>query len=238
MLKVDFVTLFPDLVVAAMGDSIMKRAQTAGLLAVRTSNPRDFTHDNHRTVDDKPFGGGAGMLLKAEPVAQAIDALEPAPDSAIVMTDPTGALFNQEAANELAQRDHIVFVCGHYEGIDDRIRQTYATHVFSIGDYVLTNGELPALIMADAIVRLLPGVLGSTQSLEQDSHADGLLSAPQFTKPEVWRDQKVPEIVRSGDHQKLERWKRAQALKITRERRPDLFAKAELQKGDLELLGE
>ncbi len=238
MLKVDFVTLFPDLVVAAMGDSIMKRAQAAGLVEIRTSDPRDYTHDKHRTVDDKPFGGGAGMLLKPDPVAQAIDALEPAPGAAIVMTDPTGSLFEQASAHNLAQYGHVVFVCGHYEGIDDRIRQTYATHVFSIGDYVLTNGELPALIMADAIVRLIPGVLGSAQSLAQDSHSDGLLSAPQFTKPEVWRDQKVPEIVRSGDHQKLERWKRSQALKLTRERRPDLFAKAELRKGDLDLLGE
>jgi tRNA (guanine37-N1)-methyltransferase len=238
MLRVDFVTLFPDMVMGAVGHSILKRAETAGKVAYRTSDPRDFSTDKHRTVDAKPYGDSAGMLLMAEPVACAIDALEPAEGAAIVMTDPTGTLFDQEAAATLARHQQVIFVCGHYEGIDDRIRQTYATHVYSIGDFVLTNGELPSLVMADAIVRLLDGVLGSARSLEQDSHADGLLSAPQFARPETWRDCAVPEVLRSGDHRRLELWRRAQALQITRDRRPDLFARAELMKGDLELLSE
>jgi tRNA (guanine37-N1)-methyltransferase len=234
MLRIDFVTLFPEMVLDALGHSIAKRAGEAGLAYYGASNPRDFTADKHRTVDDSPFGGGPGMLMKAEPVAQAIESVGTA--DAIVMTDPTGPLFDQAAARELSGAGHIVFVCGHYEGIDDRIRQHYATHCFSIGDFVLTNGELPALVMADAIVRLLPGVLGSEESLEIDSHSDGLLSAPQFTRPEEWRGMAVPPVLLSGNHAEIARWKRREALRLTRSQRPDLFVRAELVEGDLKLL--
>jgi len=235
MLRLDFVTLFPEMIQGVLGTSMMKRAADAKSVEFGTSNPRDYTTDKHRTVDDSPFGGGPGMLMKAEPVAQAIEALGKV--DAIVMTDPTGRLFTQGNAKRLSELGHVVFVCGHYEGIDDRIRQRYATDVFSIGDFVLTNGELPALVMADAIVRLIPGVLGSEESLSIDTHADGLLSAPQFTRPEVWRDLTVPPVLLSGNHGEIEKWKRVQSLEVTRQTRPDLFAKAHLTEKDLKLLG-
>ncbi|MFI5384680.1 MAG: tRNA (guanosine(37)-N1)-methyltransferase TrmD [Fimbriimonadales bacterium] len=233
-MRLDFVTLFPEMVLGTLGHSITSRAADGGFASYGASNPRDFTTDRHRTVDDNPFGGGPGMLMKAEPVAQAIESLGPA--DAVVLTDPTGRLFTQGDARALSSLGHVVFVCGHYEGIDDRIRQRYATHVFSIGDFVLTNGELPALVMADAIVRLIPGVLGSEESLAIDSHSDGLLSASQFTRPEDWRGLGVPPVLLSGNHAEIERWKRREALKLTREQRPDLFARACLSDEDLKLL--
>lgn len=234
MLRIDFVTLFPDMVLGAMKASMMKRAQEAGLAQFGATDPRDFATDRHRTVDDSPFGGGPGMLMKAEPVAQAIESLGPL--DAVVFTDPTGCLFKQPHAAELAQRERIAFVCGHYEGIDDRARARFATHTFSIGDFVLTNGELAALAMADATIRLIPGVLGSPESLQIDSFGDGLLSAPQYTRPEDWRGMRPPAVLLSGDHEAIARWKRRESLATTRTSRPDLFAKARLTADDLKLL--
>lgn len=234
VLRIDFVTLFPEMVLGALDHSIPRRAADAGRVAFGVANPRDFTSDKHRTVDDSPFGGGPGMLLKAEPVARAIESLGAA--DAVVLTDPTGEAFTQSAATELSRTEHVVFVCGHYEGIDDRVRRAFATHVFSIGDYVLTNGELAALVMADSVVRLAPGVLGNEESLGIDSHSDGLLSAPQFTRPEIWRDLPAPAVLLSGDHRKVADWKRRESLQITRSRRPDLFARAKLSAADLKLL--
>lgn len=235
MLRVQFVTLFPDMVLQAVGHSMLRRASDAGRVSFETADPRAFTRDKHRTVDDKPFAGGPGMLLKPEPVAQAIESLG-VEGAAIVFTEPTGTRFEQRHARELSQQPRVMFVCGHYEGIDERVRAHYATHAFSLGDFVLTGGELPALVMADAIVRLVPGVLGSEESLAIDSHADGLLSAPQFTRPEVWRDLEVPGVLLSGDHQAVARWKRQRALRLTRDVRPDLFCRATLEKADLDLL--
>lgn len=234
MLRVGFVTLFPEMIRQAVGHSIVRRAVEAGLVAFETQNPRDFTTDKHRTVDDSPFGGGPGMVMKAEPVARAIEAL--GDREAVVFTDPTGVPFSQALAHELAGKGSVAFVCGHYEGIDDRARERFATHTISLGDFVLTNGELPALVMADAVVRLLPGALGSEESLGIDSFGDGLLSAPQYTRPEVWRDLAVPLVLRSGDHAAIAKWKRATALRTTRARRPDLFARAALTAEDLKLL--
>jgi tRNA (guanine37-N1)-methyltransferase len=174
------------------------------------------------------------MLMKAEPVALAIESLGQA--DAVILTDPTGRLFTQADAKSLADLSHVVFVCGHYEGIDERVRERFATHVFSIGDFVLTNGELPALVMADAIVRLVPGVLGSEESLQIDSHSDGLLSAPQYTRPEVWREMPAPPVLLSGNHSEIAKWKRRVSLKLTRRQRPDLFAKATLTDADLKLM--
>ncbi|MBI5705528.1 MAG: tRNA (guanosine(37)-N1)-methyltransferase TrmD [Armatimonadetes bacterium] len=294
MLRVDFVTLFPEMVLPAIRHSMMKRAEESGLVAFGAVNPRDFTHDKHRTVDDDPFGGGPGMVMKCEPVWAAVESLvgslegwkggdqdeavclpPPAPPSfsasrktregspcpqsairdpqsairnpksvirnpksrvAVVLPDPTGPLFQQSDAHELAQTDQIVLLCGHYEGIDDRIRQLLATHVFSMGDYVLTGGELPALTIADAVVRLLPGVLGCSGSLEQDSFFDGLLSAPQFTHPETFQGATIPEVLRSGDHGGAATWKRLQSLRTTRQNRPDLFWRATLEKRDADML--
>jgi tRNA (guanine37-N1)-methyltransferase len=176
------------------------------------------------------------MLLKPDVVSKAIQNLKPKKSAAIVFCEPSGKLFTQEAARELSQKEEVVFVCGHYEGIDDRVRQLFATHVFSIGDYVLTGGELPALVMADAVVRLIPGVLGSPESLEIDSHAAGLLSAPQFTRPEVFEGLPVPEVLTKGDHKAAQRWKKAESLKVTRQNRPDLFARAKLENDDPDML--
>lgn len=235
MLRVQFVTLFPEMVLQAVGHSMLRRASDAGLVAFEAADPRSFTTDNHRTVDDRPFGGGPGMLMKAEPVAQAIESFG-SEGAAIVFPDPTGARFDQATAVELEAAGRVMFVCGHYEGIDERVRERYATHTLSIGDFVLTGGELPALLMADAIVRIVPNVLGSDQSLGIDSHADGLLSAPQFTRPEIWREMAVPEVLLSGDHGAIARWKRKAALETTRQRRPDLFCRAPLEKNDADLL--
>jgi tRNA (guanine37-N1)-methyltransferase len=229
-MRIDFVTLFPEMVLNAVDHSILKRASQADLVEFDAVNPRDFTTDKHRTVDDNPYGGGPGMLMKCEPLAAAIDSLDLEEDTAIVLTDPTGSLFTQAIARELSERQHVVFLCGHYEGIDDRIRELYATHTLSIGDYVLTGGELPSLVMADAIVRLLPGALGSPDSLEADSFHDALLSAPQYTRPEEFRGLKVPEVLLSGHHEHIRKWRREQSLLLTKRRRPDLLSSANLDK--------
>lgn len=221
---------------APLGHSILGRAAAAGKVAFRTANPRDYAYDRHQKVDDTPFGGEPGMLIRAEPVALAIESLTPDDQAAIVLTDPAGLPFDQNAAQLLSERSQVIFLCGHYEGIDHRIKTRFCTHAYSIGDFILTNGELPALVMADALVRLLPGVLGNAASLEADSHSDGLLSAPNFTRPEVWRDEPVPAVLRSGDHKAIAKWRRQQALLTTRGTRPDLLAKARLEKGDLDVL--
>ena len=224
------------MVLEAVGHSMLRRAAESGLVSFHGTNPREFTTDKHRTVDDTPFGGGPGMLMKAGPVDAALGSVIAGDKVAVVMPDPTGALFGQEDAQELSELEQLVFLCGHYEGIDERVCEKWVTHRFSIGDYVLTGGELPALVMADAVVRLLPGVLGDASSLGIDSHSDGLLSAPQYTRPEVWDGRLVPEVLRSGDHGAIAKWKRAHSLQVTRERRPDLFARATLAKSDLVLL--
>ncbi len=239
-MRIDFVTLFPEMVLPCLGHSILGRAASRGLVQFGTANPRNYTYDRHAKVDDTPFGGEPGMLIKAEPVALAIDSLLNVPEQshspAIILTDPAAPLFSQSDASELSALPHLIFLCGHYEGFDHRVKTQLATHAFSIGDYVLTNGELPALVMVDSIVRLLPGVLGSAESLEADSHSEGLLSAPNYTRPEVWRGEEVPEVLRSGNHQAIAEWRRHQALRLTQELRPDLLAKAQLSKADLKLL--
>jgi len=223
-MKIDFVTLFPDLVKATLEHSIPARAQKMGAVKFRTINPRDYCYDPHRKVDDAPFGGHPGMLLRAEPVAVSIEkSLQPSGRVAVVITEPSGVPFRQINAKELSIYDQVIFVCGHYEGIDHRVEETFATHVFSIGDYVLTNGELPALVMADAIVRLLPNVLGSSLSLEEDSFSNGLLSAPNYTRPEVWRGQPIPDVLKSGNHKKIAAWRDAESKRITADRRSDLL---------------
>lgn len=235
-MRVDFVSLFPEMLAAPLGHSILGRAAAAGKVAFRAANPRDYAYDRHQKVDDTPFGGEPGMLIRAEPVALAIESLTPDEQTAIVLTDPAGLPFDQTAAQLLSERSQVIFLCGHYEGIDHRIKTRFCTHAYSIGDFILTNGELPALVMADAVVRLLPGVLGNAASLEADSHSDGLLSAPNFTRPEVWRDEAVPSVLRSGDHKAVAKWRRQQALLTTRDNRPDLLAKARLEKADLDVL--
>ncbi|HSI73755.1 MAG TPA: tRNA (guanosine(37)-N1)-methyltransferase TrmD [Fimbriimonas sp.] len=236
-MRIDFVTLFPEMVLAGLRHSILARAEERGLVSFGAVNPRDYTYDRHGKVDDTPFGGEPGMLIKVEPVARALETTSlQAPGSRVevVLTDPAAPLFSQAAAQDLSSADQVVFLCGHYEGFDHRVKKRLATRAYSIGDYVLTNGEMPALVMADAIVRLLPGVLGSAESLAADSHSDGLLSAPNYTRPEVWEGEEVPAVLRSGDHKAVARWRRREALRGTLLHRPDLLAKSSLTKKDLE----
>lgn len=236
-MKIDFVTLFPEMMLPALGHSIMQRAVNQNLVTFSAQNPRDFSTDKHRTVDDSPYGGGPGMVLMAPLVESAVKACNPNPESAIILTDPAGIPFTQSHAEELSQKSHLIFICGHYEGIDERIATQIATHSFSIGDFVLTGGELPALAITDSVVRLLPGVLGSAESHQDDSHSnDGLLGFPLYTRPISFNGEEVPEVLRSGDHKKIAQWRRQQQLIRTKSRRPDLFAQADLQPTDLDLL--
>lgn len=237
-MRIEVVTLFPEMIQQAASHSILGRAQVAGHLELHTIDPRDFTHDRHRTVDDYPFGGGAGMVMKPEPLVAAIEAAT-AGESAVpvLLTAPDGEPFTQALAQELAQLPRFVVVCGHYEGIDERVREGWVTREISLGDYILTGGELAALVMLDATVRLLPGVLGNPTSAQDESFEGGLLEHPQYTRPAVFRERPVPEILLSGHHGNVAKWRRTQALVRTRARRPDLWEKLlPLSKVDQKLL--
>jgi tRNA (guanine37-N1)-methyltransferase len=220
-LGVDVVTLFPEMFVP-LDHSILGRAIRQGLLSVRYVNPRDFTADRHRTVDDYPYGGGPGMVMKPEPVFLAVESVA-GPGSDIVLLSPAGRPFNQQVAAELARGDHLVLICGHYEGVDERVREHLATDEISIGDYVLTGGELAAMVVIDTVARLRPGVLGHAGSAGDESHSHGLLEYPQYTRPPVFRGWAVPERLLSGHHAEIARWRRRQSLERTAARRPDLI---------------
>lgn len=222
-LDIVYVSLFPEMVLNASRYSMLAKAEQKELVRFSAVNPRDFAPLPHRKVDDSPYGGGPGMVMKPEPLSDALESLNLTEDDAVVFTDPTGDPYEQSDAIELAGYRRVVFVCGHYEGIDERVPELYATHVYSIGDYVLTGGELPALVMADSIVRLQPGVLGKAESLAIDSFSDGLLSAPQYTRPEEYKGLRVPDVLLSGHHDNIAAWKQAQAEQRTQEFRPDLF---------------
>jgi tRNA (guanine37-N1)-methyltransferase len=205
-----------------MDESIIKRAKQKGILNLCIHNLRDYTHDKHKTVDDKPYGGGPGMLLKPEPLFEALEAIT-TDNSFIILMTPAGKLFNQEIAKELAKKDNLVIICGSYEGIDERVRDYWVDEELSIGDYILTNGALPAMVVIDAITRLLPGVLGHEESCLQESFSNGLLEYPQYTRPEVFRGMKVPDILLSGNHAAIAKWREEQARIRTAQRRPDLL---------------
>ncbi|HMP72706.1 MAG TPA: tRNA (guanosine(37)-N1)-methyltransferase TrmD [Kiritimatiellia bacterium] len=223
MLAIDVITIFPRMLEGFLAESMMKRAASAGAASFRTIDPRDFTTDVHRTVDDRPYGGGPGMVMKPEPLAAAIESVL-TPHSRLLIMAPQGVPFRQPLAAQLAaQARHLIFVCGHYEGIDDRIRQHFHAQEISIGDYILTNGVLPAAVVIDAVVRLLPGVLGCETSAEQESFSHGLLEAPQFTRPETFRGLDIPPVLKSGNHEAIRTWRQRQALDLTRARRPDLL---------------
>lgn len=224
-MKIDILTLFPEMFAGPFDASIVRRATDRALVSIRLHNLRDWTHDRHRTVDDLPFGGGPGMVLKPEPLFEAVDDLR-SEGAEIVLFTPNGSLLRQPVVEELAQRQHLILICGHYEGVDERVGEHLATRSLSIGDYVLTGGELPAMVLTDAIVRLLPGVLGSPDSTREESLADDLLEYPQYTRPADYRGHEVPSIVRAGNHQELARWKRREALRRTLERRPDLLSES------------
>src|SRR5688572_18890841 len=234
-------TLLPEVFPPYLETSILKRASERGLIKVNIHNIRDYTHDKHHTTDDTPYGGGGGMVMKPEPVFEAVESVlgltpqtSPTPDSKIpiILLTPQGRVFNQKIAKELSAYPRIFLVCGRYEGVDERIREHLVTDEISIGDYVLTGGELPALLVIDAISRLLPDVLGDPTGAEDDSHAMGLLEYPHYTRPPEFRGWKAPDILLSGDHAKIEKWRREQALERTFRKRPDMLEKADLSKDD------
>ncbi len=221
-------TLFPSLVEGVLGESIIGRAQSAGLIEVKAHNIRDFTEDKHRKTDDTPFGGGVGMVMTCQPVFSCFESIkENIPEGSstrVIYMSPKGRMFNHGVARELSKYDNLIFLCGHYEGVDQRIIDGIVDEEISIGDYVLTGGEIPACIVIDAVSRLIPGVLASSECYEGESVASGILEYPQYTKPRVFRDMSVPDVLLSGDHKKIERWRLEEAVKLTRDRRPDLLA--------------
>jgi tRNA (guanine37-N1)-methyltransferase len=220
-MKIDVLTLFPGMFAGPLDESIVKRARNAGLLELGIRNLRDWTHDRHKTVDDRPFGGGPGMLLKPEPIFEAVEQLA-GEQTKVVLLCPQGRRFSQAIAHELAQVQHLVLVCGSYEGFDERIREALADDELSIGDFVLTNGALPAMVVIDAVTRLLPGVLGDDESSSDESFSKGLLEYPHYTRPAEFRGMKVPDVLLSGNHAEIERWRKEQARLRTAARRPDL----------------
>jgi len=240
MLKIDIVTIFPKMVEAALGEGIVGRAIGRGILDVTVLDLRDFATDRHRVVDDVPFGGGPGMVLKPEPLFRAVEHIRTArgnPD-AVLLTTPDGKRFSHGEAERLSRLTHIVLLCGRYEGVDDRVRQHLATEEISIGDYVLSGGELPALVITDAVARLVPGVVGDEASVARDSFARGLLDFPQYTRPAEFQGLPVPPVLLSGHHAEIERWRRREALARTIDRRPDLLDEAGLSADDRRLLRE
>ncbi len=230
-------TLFPEMVMQGLSTSIIGRAVNKGLLSIEAVNIRDYAFNKHNSVDDYPYGGGAGMLMQAEPVYQCYRALEEKMNKKprVVYLSPQGKTFNQTMAEEFAQEEELVFLCGHYEGIDERVLEEIVTDYVSIGDYVLTGGELPAMIMVDAISRLVPGVLHNDVSAEFESFQDNLLEYPQYSRPEMWHDKKVPEVLMSGHHANIEKWRREQSVIRTARNRPDLLEKAELTEKEREI---
>ena len=221
-MKIDVLTLFPGMFPGPLDESIIKRACESGRLRLGIRDLRDFTHDRHRKVDDRPFGGGPGMLMKPEPMFEAVEALR-GEKTRVILTSPAGRPFRQEIAGELAAEEHLLLICGSYEGFDERVRECLADDELSIGDYVLTNGALPAMVIIDSVTRLLPGVLGDDESSVDESFSDGLLEYPQYTRPAEFRGMNVPEVLLSGDHAAIERWRREQARLRTGQRRPDLL---------------
>ncbi|NBH16842.1 tRNA (guanosine(37)-N1)-methyltransferase TrmD [Clostridiaceae bacterium] len=233
-------TLFPDMVLNGLNTSIIGRAVEKGILSVETVNIRDYTKEKHGHVDDAPYGGGAGMVMQAAPVCDAYEALclRLGKRPRVLYMTPQGRVFNQTVAEELAAEEDLVFLCGHYEGIDERALERIVTDELSVGDYVLTGGELPAMVMIDCISRLVPGVLSNDQSAEIESFHDNLLEYPQYTRPEVYDGQSVPEVLLSGHHKKIDQWRREQSIRRTLERRPDLLEKANLTLKEREFLEE
>jgi len=226
MLRIDIISAVPDLLYSPINNSIIKRAKDKGLVQIHVHDLRDYTTDKHQKIDDYPYGGGAGMVLSPQPVFDCIEKLtsERKYDE-VIFTAPDGNEFEQQHANQLSVKSNIIFLCGHYKGVDQRIRDELITREFSIGDYVLSGGELPALVMTDAVTRLIPGVLGDSESALTDSFQDTLLDAPVYTRPATFRGLEIPDVLLSGDHKKIEKWRSDEAEKRTKERRPDLYDK-------------
>jgi tRNA (guanine37-N1)-methyltransferase len=239
----DIFTILPEIFPPYLESSILQRARQRGLVEVRVHNIRDYTHDKHHTTDDTPYGGGGGMVMKPEPIFEAVESVmgsaasqpQPTPVPVVLLT-PQGRVFNQRVAEDLSRHERIALLCGRYEGVDERIREHLVTDEISVGDYVLTGGELPALLIIDAVARLIPGVLGDPEGAQDDSHAMGLLEYPHYTRPPEFRGWRVPDVLLSGDHGKIERWRRDQALLRTFKKRPDMLEKANLSKEDQKIV--
>lgn len=223
-MRIDIITIFPEMFSSVLDASIIKRAQEKGKVRIFVHDLRDYSLDKHRKVDDRPFGGGSGMLMQAEPIFRAVEAIKKKikAKARVILLCPQGDRFTQRAAKELSRRKNLILICGHYEGVDERVRQYLADALISIGDYVLTGGELPAMVLVDSVVRLIPGVLGDKNSLNFESFEGNLLEYPQYSRPAKFRDWTVPEVLVSGDHDKIAAWRKQEALKRTKERRPDL----------------
>lgn len=234
---IDVLTIFPDSFAPVLNESILKRAQKSGKAKIRVNDIRDFSVDKHRKVDDRPFGGGPGMVMSAQPIFSAVEAIKrntryTRRNTRIILLSPQGKTLTQKLAKRLSAFKHLVFICGHYEGVDERVRQYLADEEVSIGDYVLTGGELPAMVLIDCIVRLLPGVLGRSESLEEESFQGGLLEYPHYTRPAVFKGKKVPQVLTSGDHKLIKKWREDKALELTRERRVDLLKASNKQRSE------
>lgn len=240
-MRIDIVSLFPEMFSGPLGQSMMKRAVEKGILDIHVTNPRDFAYDKHRMADDAPFGGGEGMVLKPEPMFRAVAHIKeqfPCENRRVLLLCPGGATFTQQKAKDLAAYEQLVFLCGHYEGFDGRIAEYLGDEAISIGDYVLTGGELPAMVVIDAVARMIPGVLGSQASAQTDSFYQALLAYPQYTRPREFAGMAVPEVLLSGDHAKIAAWRRRQSLRNTLTQRPDLLEKAQLSAADHKMLAE
>ena len=238
-MRFDVLTLFPEMILSSCDYSILKRAENSDLIKVNVINPRDFSLDKHKKVDDTPYGGGAGMLLACQPYLDAFKSIKKSENSKVILMSPQGKTFNQQMAKEFSTKEQLIIICGHYEGFDQRIKDITQAEEVSIGDFVLTGGELPALTIIDSVSRLLTGVLGDEESYEYDSFYDGLLEYPHYTKPREYEGLNVPEVLLSGNHQKIKEWRRVKQFEITKAKRPDLFdkfLKSELSKTDLKLL--
>jgi tRNA (guanine37-N1)-methyltransferase len=237
-MRIDILSLFPKMFDGPFGESIVKRAADAGLVSLFIHNFREFAHDKHNTVDDYSFGGGEGMVLKPEPLFEAVESIKGSLGGSagpVILLTPQGRLFCHQIAQDLSKEQNLIFICGHYEGVDERVREHLVTDEISIGEYVLTGGELAAMVVVDAVVRLLPGALGSERAASEDSYAQGFLEYPQYTRPRVYRGWDVPEVLLSGNHQEIASWRWEQAIERTLLRRPDLLAKASLSKEEREL---
>jgi tRNA (guanine37-N1)-methyltransferase len=239
-MQIDVFTLFPEVMQPYLRSSVLGKARENELIDIRLHNIRDYTHDRHHTTDDEPYGGGGGMVMKPEPVFEAVETVlgDELGTTPVILLTPQGRVFDQALAQELASQSRLALICGRYEGVDERIRSNLATDEISVGDYVLTGGELPALLVIDALARLIPGVLGDHQAAHQDSHANGLLEHPHYTRPADFRGMKVPDVLLSGDHARIAAWRREASLKRTAVRRPDLLDRATLSNDEVQLLNQ
>jgi tRNA (guanine37-N1)-methyltransferase len=238
-MKVDVLTLFPEMIAAYLQQGVLSRAISSGLVGINLINIRDFARGAHKTTDDRPYGGGEGMIMKPGPIYRALESVDRLEEkSRVILLSPQGKRFDQAMAWDMSRWEHLILICGRYEGIDERICLTSADLELSVGDYILTGGELGAMVVIDAVARLIPGVLGGERSSLEDSFEDGLLKYPQYTRPRVFRGKKVPDILLSGDHEKIRVWRRKKSLKRTVDRRPDLLKKATLTAEDRAILAE